>query len=303
MSRRDLSALDRDIGQPWSRIIDDAFQHGITNDMIYGGLEPGQTALQAIHAISATKNCRVGTRRVTWDGKVYRYTKAGATLKTTFMCSTTNRFQELGYAAVTTGADAAGTSIIVTVGTGDGDGNGKIDLNALADGILCVDMGQVNADALYQLGIVSNTATSTGGPMTIVVDEPFPLAVTDSMYVEAMMSSYSGLTNTGLSVTHVDYVGLPQRAQTAEIPYGWILTWGPCWITPANDMPGVTYNPGAGTYHGAQLVAWPDASGGSVAIHEDITGYTAYQQHVGFVISWAQAGTQGAPFMMLQISP
>jgi len=300
--KRDLSAIDRDIGQDWSRIIQEAFAHGITNDMIFGGLVTGQTALQAIHAISATKNCRVGTRRVTWDGKVYRYGEAEATLNTAFLCASTYRVEELSKVKVATGCLAADDTIIATVGATDGDGTGIIAENALADGILCVDMAG-SGDAEYQMTIKSNTATVAGGdkPMTIVVDEPFPLVVTAGIYVQAMATPYKGLTNQSLSA-RTSYLGLPQRKATADIPFGWILTWGPCYVTPNNDQGGVNHNVGDADYSG-QVVAHANVNGGSVGIHDENFALAKYAQHVGFVLSWSQAGGQGAPFIMLQISP
>ncbi len=298
MSKRNLATIDSDMFTPVGRVLQQAMAHGIVNDMIYGGLETGQTTLQAIHAISATQNCRIGTRRVTWDGMVYRYGAAESTLNTAYLCATSNRTQEVGYVIVTTGAAAGGDTIICTVGSGDGDGSGNIAVNALKDGILCVDMGQTGA--VYQMRIKSNTVLTGdgGGAMTIVVDEPFPLAVTDSMYIEAMMSPYSGLINSGVS-SRASYLGLPQRDATSSLPYNWILTHGPCWVTPNNSL--AAHNLGNADYSN-QVVAHPSEYGGGVGPHDDAYALTVYQQHVGFVLSWAQAGTQGAPFIMLDIS-
>ena len=301
MSQRiDLAAIDNDIAQASNRIIKNAFAYGITNDMVFGGIEAEQTSLQAITAISATQNCRLGTRRVTWDGMVYRYTEAEATLKTTYLAHSSNSRQEVGYSIVTTGALAGANSIIFTLDGSDGDGSGGLAVNYLADGFICIDMGQTNADALYQMRIKSNTAVTGGGACTVVVDGVFPLAVTDAMYVEAMASPYKGLTNEGLTGKHVSYMGLPQRAATTSYPYSWILTWGPCWVTPNNGL--ATVNLGNSDYV-SQVVAHPTVYGGSVGAHDDGYALSEYMQHVGFVLSWAQAGTQGAPFIMLQISP
>ncbi len=298
MSRRDLAGMDADMFTPIGRLLQQAMAHGITNDMIFGGLETGQTSLQAIHAISATQNCRIGTRRITWDGRVYKYGKAESTLNTAYLCASSNRTQEVGYVAVSTGAAAGEDTIIITVGASDGDGSGNIAVNALKDGILCVDMGQTGA--VYQMHIKSNTVLTGdgGGEMTVVVDEPFPLAVTDSMYVEAMMNTNSGLINSGVS-SRASYLGLPQRDATSALPFNWILTHGPCWVTPNNSL--AAHNLGNADYSN-QVVAHPSEFGGSVGPHDDAYALTVYQQHVGFVISWAQAGTQGAPFIMLKIS-
>lgn len=53
--RRNLSTLDRDIGQDWSRIIQEAFLHGIDCDIIQNGLLPGRN-VQGIHEVSDVQN-------------------------------------------------------------------------------------------------------------------------------------------------------------------------------------------------------------------------------------------------------
>lgn len=75
--RRDLSTLDRDIGQPWSRIIQEAFKHGIDGAITQGGLLPGRV-VQGIHEVSKTQNYLLETRLITRDGRVFYYAKAGA---------------------------------------------------------------------------------------------------------------------------------------------------------------------------------------------------------------------------------
>ncbi|GAH66015.1 unnamed protein product, partial [marine sediment metagenome] len=74
--RRDLSTLDRDIGQPWSRIIQEAFKHGIDGTIMQGGLLPGRE-VQGIHEVSETQNYLLESRLMTRDGRVFYYAKAG----------------------------------------------------------------------------------------------------------------------------------------------------------------------------------------------------------------------------------
>ena len=87
--RRDLSVLDRDIGQDWSRIIQDAFKHGIDCDIIQGGLLAGGS-VQDIHAVSATQNYVLGSKLITPDGRVFYYAKCNAE-RTTAYCMMHNR--------------------------------------------------------------------------------------------------------------------------------------------------------------------------------------------------------------------
>ena len=139
MSRRNLATLDRDIAQMPNRLIQEAMAHGITNDMIYGGLVTGQTAVQAILADPvATQNCLIGTRRVALDGKVYRYSSASGNCSTECLAYTVNRLQVLAWSAIVSGG-ITDTEVIVTVGAGDGPaGNGIMAADYLAGGQLLV---------------------------------------------------------------------------------------------------------------------------------------------------------------------
>jgi len=74
--KRDLSALDRDIGQDWSRIIQEAFKHGIDCNIIQGGLLEGKSE-QGIYEVSDTQNYGIGDRLITPDGRIFHYAKSG----------------------------------------------------------------------------------------------------------------------------------------------------------------------------------------------------------------------------------
>lgn len=294
--KRDLSAIDRDIGQDWSRIIQEAFAHGITNDMVHGGLEPGQTALQGIHADPvATQNCRIGTRRVTWDGKVFRYASAAANVSADYLAYSAHYRQSLSFSAVVSGAKGAKTCV-VTFGASDGDGSGNVALNYLKDGYILFLVTLVGS---FTLGITGNTAVTgdAGGSCTITLDEPLPIKLTTSMKVEAIGNPYAALTAVANCPADATMVGIATREATALLPYHWQQTWGPCWVTPNNGFQ--TVDVGNSEYN-SQVVVW----NGTIGTHQYDEAKTEYQQHIGFVLSRAQTGTtQGAPFIMLQICP
>lgn len=73
MSKRNLATMDTDMFTPIGRLLQQGMAHGITNDMIFGGLVTGQTDLQNLYVSQTTQNCLVPTRRVTWQGEVYKY--------------------------------------------------------------------------------------------------------------------------------------------------------------------------------------------------------------------------------------
>jgi len=83
--RRDLSAIDRNIGQMWSRLIQEAFKHGIDCTIMQGGLLPGRE-VQGIHEVSKTQNYLLESRLMTRDGRVFYYAKAGAACSSGIGC-------------------------------------------------------------------------------------------------------------------------------------------------------------------------------------------------------------------------
>jgi len=294
MSKRNLATIDTDMFTPIGRMLQQAMAHGILNDMVFGGLETGQTELQGILAAPvATQNCSIGTRRVSWDGKVYRYSSAAANCSNEMLAYSAHYKQALNWSAVVSGA-LASTTMVVTVGGSDGDGSGNIAANYLAGGQILISNEATFGS--ISLGIVSNTLVSGGGAMTLVVDTALPFLLTTSHKVEAMGNPYAALAALANCPADAPMVGRPTVKATAALPYHWEQTWGPCWITPNNGFS--TVDVGNSDYNN-QVVVW----NGTIGPHDDIA-HGEYAQHIGYVLSRTQAGTtQGAPFIMLQICP
>ncbi len=293
MVRRNLATLDRDMFQGTQRIIQEAFAHGITNDMLYGGLVSGQTSVQGIQTFQATQNCWVGSRRVTWDGRVFRYGKAGATINTDLLASAFDS-QHVPYTTIAVAADAEAETVVIDVGSAAGTAaDGIIAVNELKYGYILIFPHDDNS---FTRMILSNTVVgSGGGECTITLSEPIPVALTvDTDHCEAMVSPYTDVRVTNMGGTR-PFVGLAQSLATAAIPFHWLQTWGVCWVAPQAAVGASANN--------NMVVARHD---GSLDTLEEIaTDANANQQsqHVGFVLTRAAAGTQGAPFIMLQISP
>jgi len=74
---KNLAEQDTDINQAIMRVLQQAFKYGIENDLIFGAmLEAGSE--QGLFELSTLQNYVFGTRRVTPDGREFRYSKAGA---------------------------------------------------------------------------------------------------------------------------------------------------------------------------------------------------------------------------------
>lgn len=288
--RRDLSTIDRNIGQKWSRIIQEAFAHGITNDLIFGGLVAGQTSLQALYVASAIKNCSLGTRRITWDGRVFRYAKAGANLVD--MKHGVKGFNKLvtEKAAICSAAAKDAKTLVVTF---NGDfWDAALGVDELYGGYISLYR---NTDRQQRL-IVGNTAVkASGGECTLTLNDALTVAIEASDECEILANPYSDVRNTPDVSSSV--LGMPAVLAT-EDQYFWIQSWGTHRITPSGGELG---------QHAGERQFVFTADGSVRALRDEINdaepGYS--QQLAGFLIERTVDGTEGcaAPFIMLQISP
>jgi len=262
-------------------------------EITYGDIEVGGS-YQGIFELSATKNYAIGTRRTTPDGRTFHFANAGATLNTDLLAQSQYHVQEVASAAVQADADAGSTTLAITVGGGDGDGSGNIGADVLKNGSIIIFPGSENS---INMRITGNTEVSSGGTMTLTLEEGLPIDITTSMSVECMANPYLDVRAGTAGDVNKSFVGLPMRAATTLLPYHWEMTWGRCWVAPANGYG--DHNPGSQA-RSNQVVA---RYNGTLMVHDDDNAESEYQQHVGFIMTRAQANGQGAPFIMLQICP
>jgi len=259
------------------------------------GADYGATVLnQDIYELSSTQKHRLGTRLVRGN-RTFMYAKAGATLNTDLL-AWNNRIQDIAYRTVAANAAAGDTELKITTTTGDGQSeDGAIAAHELEGGNIIIFPGSENS---INMGIVDNTVvTASSHEITIKLDGALPIAITTSMSAECVSSAYKDVRASTTGNAHRSFVGLPMRVATTTNPYVWLQTWGPCWIAPANGFG--EHNAG-GTAHSHQLVA---RYGGNVQVSKDEDTNSEWQQNVGFVMFRGPSNAQGAPFMMLQISP
>jgi len=293
--RRDLSTLDRDIGQDWSRVIQEAFAHGITNDMIYGGLVTGQTALQNLYVAQATQNCLISTRRVTWQGEVYKYCRTPLAVGCTMFGLKFGYEIDDGVAYTAPKAKVlAGNNTIYI----DAGGAAAFAKDELVGGYIIIHTG---TDYHHMcMRIIANTLSDGDGYTYITVEQPWPIDIETTYGVEVMRNPYMGMvsrpgpsSDNPVGGDHYTSVGgMPLVKSTVVNSFHWMKTWGPHWINPLTPI-GETREADRRTlffdYEG-QLTL----NGGAVA--------TAMLQIAGFIIN-SEVTTIGPPLVMLQISP
>lgn len=285
-SRNLITQLSRNIGVGVVRILQEAFRDGMENDMRFGSLIAGQSVQSRITPPTTTQKHALGARIATWDGRVFRYAKAGGTLNPDLgaMC---NDQQHVAYTTIAASAILGATTVVVDVQSGDGTAtNGVIGVNELEKGYIVIFPHSSNT---FTRQILSNTVTAAAGEMTLVLDEGIPAAITvDVDHGECMASPYRNVQTTSAATTSV--VGMPTYVATVG-QYLWLQTYGPCWIAPQGEVS--TGN------NDRQVVFRHD---GSIDQHDSTDANVAMGQHAGFVITNANGGGQGAAFIMLQIS-
>lgn len=260
------------------------------------GADLGATVLnQDIYEISKTQKHRLGTRLVRGN-RTFMYAKAGATLNTDVL-ALCEREQDIAYRAVAATVPAGSNQITLTTTTGDGqDSDGQIDAHELEGGNIIIFPGSENS---INMGIIDNSeVTASSHTITITLDGELPIEVTSSMYAECVSSPYLEVTATDTQNNYFKTpVGLPMRAATVLLPYLWLQTWGPCWVAPANGFGDA--NPGTAAHNHALVARY----NGTVQTFDSDNAFTEHAVRVGYVLFKGKSDGQGAPFMMLQISP
>ena len=255
------------------------------------GSDVGATVLaQDLYETSATQKHRLGTRVQRGDC-VYRYAKAGATIDPD-MAVWRYGYQQITFAAAPVAAPVGATSLSMTVGASDGPaGDGVLAAHYLEGGSIVV---YSNSVVTFTMQIRDNTAVATGGGTTVLTLDgmiPVAVAVADS-FIEATPSSFVDV-RTGNSGGNFPFLGKACVAADTTTPYFWIQTWGTTWLAPQAEVGATAGN------------------NDCVFRHDGSIGQNLYSdannnpkcQHAGYVLTRASAGTQGAPFIFLEVRP
>lgn len=252
------------------------------NDDLWGNLN-----LPDISVADTAQKYPLGTRYVDGD-RAFRYGYFAGTMNPDLACKDTQP-QSVAYAAIATASLQYATTLYVTVGATDGiAGGGVIAANYLGGGYCVVFDASSKA---FTRQIRSNIAGTSGSTMSIVITDPAPVAlIATTDHIECMANPYSYLT-ASTSNAFGAFMGMPQLVYTSG-QWGWVQTWGPTWIAPQAAV-------GSGSNNRTCIFRHD----GSIDELDYSDAYNSKGQIAGYVMSHAQAGTQGAPFVFLTIAP
>ncbi|GAI85592.1 unnamed protein product [marine sediment metagenome] len=251
---------------------------------------------QDIYELSAIQRYPIGFKypiKNPLDLRSFYYGKASGALDTGYGAKSIVP-QLVPFATINAPADAGEVLLAIDVALTDGaEGDGVIGEDELAGGYLVLfTPAPMQA---YNRRIVANTATTGAGGVTIMVvtiDKPFPIdVVVANFHAECMANPYVGVRTGNYPAASV--VGMPTMQATLALPYLWLQTWGPVWVTPSN-------NEGIGLSNREVCFM---GNGAISAIDVANQNYSHQAQRAGFVLPNLRDGSEGAPFIFLQITP
>jgi len=228
-----------------------------------------------------TQRYVLGTRKLFWDGRVYKYGYASGN------CYCGQGVQNFTAAFI---ADDGATHPAAT--TVAGATLFTIATQTAAEDILAggyvVAYTTAETKTTFR-GIVGNSYAA-GTTMTLYVDEPISQVLTkDSTDLCAYYSPYYGVLTYG-SGTHGSIMGVAAE-YAVSTEYFWLQTWGPTRVTPGEAGYGAAA-------HERQMVF---SEIGAIWSHSAARATTLQSQHAGFIIPLTSGGDD-MPLLMLQIS-
>lgn len=231
---------------------------------------------QGILQESAVQYYPIGLRYAK-DDRVFRYSKAGGALTAMKAGHQGHVATECNTVAV---AYAAGATKIAIL---DGDVTHGVDY--YANGYIWI-MDLVTG--IFRMHRIKSSTASNGTSVTLTLDDPLTHDVGASTWITAWPSIYSNIL--GGDSTKMSNVVVPLIPVTSDY-YFWGQTWGPCFGTAFNVVPGVNDN---------QREVYFNIDGALMA-GDDLSLDTTVRQRAGFILTNTTPG--GDQFYMLQLAP
>lgn len=224
-----------------------------------------------IYAVETTKRYIPGTRKLMWDGRVYKYAYANGAVVPYHGCRASEA-AALSYTVNPVQVAKGERYITATVASRSEDD--------LAGGYITLYHSTI--DNTTQYGIVGNEATS-GTTTKIYVDSAIPYLSTTSFYHEIYENPYREVleSTNGYSA----WVGVP--AMNASSQYLWIQTWGPCLISGGESIDSPTSD--------YRCLRW----GSNAALYTEAS--KANGQIAGYILNQGSTSIAG-PMIMLMCS-
>ena len=180
-----------------------------------------------IYAIETTQRYTYGTRYITWDGRVYKYSKSSGAVYThrlnVFYNTITSDTNGIDYSLLTNNQSAGDREITLTNGT-----TAAIAEDYLAGGLAVIvpTESATDREVMSRL-VIGNEAAATSGECRMFLEYPLNTAVTTSNYAYVMPSFYNKIQYESTS-GYKSFAGLAAAPVTATGYNFWLQTYGVC---------------------------------------------------------------------------
>lgn len=171
-----------------------------------------------------TQRVLLGTRALDWDGSVYRYSSAGATIASTQLAVHTTATGSVAYEVIAAAAGIGDKVLSIT--------EAGITENQYAGGYVIIF--ETGASGGFVRGVVSNTASDSSNGVKLTLDAPLHVALTTADAYELYLSPYASLSQANTSGQYA-FMGVPCVTVTSSY-YFWLKTWGPIFIAPQSTV-------------------------------------------------------------------
>lgn len=179
------------------------------------------------YTIETTQRYIYGTRYLTWDGRVYKYSLSGAICYThrlnAFWNTISGDANGIDYSVLTNAQSAGDREITLT------NGSTAVAEDYLAGGIIIIVPTETTTDReVMTRMVVGNDSAAASAECRMYLDIPLETAVTTSNYAYVMPSNYSNIRYSDNTGGTRSFAGLAATAVTASGYNFWLQTYGPC---------------------------------------------------------------------------
>jgi hypothetical protein len=217
------------------------------------------------------------------DGdRAFRYARAGAAVKAGFGVKNWGQYSGVTGGNVTARAIGDDTVDILLDAT-----TGAAAWFGTADNMVGGFYSQPDSTNAQFRMIIGHEVGASTATIWMTLDGPITRTMIATSFTELAQNPYRDVRSTGNDFSSV--MGIPTTI-IASGSFGWLQTWGPCWVTPNQPV--------ADTANWRQVVFKNE---GAVIGFDDATAEAGHQ-HAGFVIDRTSNGGDNPPFIFLQIT-
>ena len=185
------------------------------------------TVEMGLYTKELTQRHICGRRAITWDGRVFKYSKSGAACYSGQGASS-HRLPAVNRTTIALDRDEGSTQVSIA--------SQSFAKDELAGGyVTCFGVADQNTDVQHR-GIIGNNYCSTG---TLVIDMDAPLFadITTTLVALVSYNPYTDLRlNSGQEVGFTAILGVPAVYVSAASYYFWLQTWGPCFCAATEHL-------------------------------------------------------------------